>query len=363
MKTSQLPFLRAALAALLAAVLAVGTAACTTPAALTGAGAPSYAADVNWPQPLPDQWVLGGLGGVCVDARDHVYILNRQDVIEGDLNGGKLAPMIIEFDPSGKVVNSWGDNKVMDQRLHSCHADPQGNLWVAAAPSGMVQKFTRDGSRLLQQIGTKGVFDTDNGTEKGKPLNSPGARFHMPSSIFVDKGNGDIYVSDGESANSNRRVAVFDRDGKFLRQWLPESMEIVHCLTMSNDGKVYVCNRYGSRIQVYDKMGTLLSTIEVPWTPVTPPKDGKPVQSGGSAVAIDFSPDPAQRLMYVMNQNTYQIDIFERATGKRLGGFGRAGSFPGQFNQAHGIAVDSKGNVFVAENRGRRVHKFRIVGQ
>jgi hypothetical protein len=32
-------------------------------------------------------------------------------------------------------------------------------------------------------------------------------------------------------------------------------------------------------------------------------------------------------------------------------------------NQAHGIAVDSKGNVYVDENRGKRVHKFKIAAQ
>jgi hypothetical protein len=42
---------------------------------------------------------------------------------------------------------------------------------------------------------------------------------------------------------------------------------------------------------------------------------------------------------------------------------GRPGSFPGQFNQVHGIAVDSKGNVYLDENRGRRVHKFVPVAQ
>jgi hypothetical protein len=52
--------------------------------------------------------------------------------------------------------------------------------------------------------------------------------------------------------------------------------------------------------------------------------------------------------------------MIERATGKNLGSFGRPGSFPGQFNQAHGIAVDGKGNVYIAENRGKRIHKFKI---
>src|SRR5881396_2655997 len=73
-------------------------------------GTARYEADLSWPKPLPDRWALGGLGGVCVDAQDHVLILNRQDVVDGDLNGAKLAPSIIEFDSAGNVVHSWGDH-------------------------------------------------------------------------------------------------------------------------------------------------------------------------------------------------------------------------------------------------------------
>ena len=343
------------------AVLAM--AAGMSPSSSRAQNAPRYEADVNWPRPLPDRWVLGGLGGVCVDANDHVLILNRQDVIEGDLNGGKLAPPMIEFDPEGNVVNSWGDPKLIDPRLHSCHFDKDGNVWIASAPSGVVQKYTHDGSKLLLQIGTKGKLDSSDGTAKGKPLNSPAATFFMPSSIYVDRTNGDVYVSDGEGEGTNRRIAVMDSAGKFLREWVIDDMATVHCMTMGNDGMVYVCNRQGSEIRVYDKMGKLQRTIPVPWTPVTPPKDGVVKQSGGSAVAIDFSPDQAQRLMFVINQNNAQIEIIERVSGKNLGSFGRPGSFPGQFNQVHGIAVDSKGNIYLDENRGRRVHKFRMVTQ
>ncbi len=97
----------------------------------------------------------------------------------------------------------------------------------------------------------------------------------------------------------------------------------------------------------------------MPWTPVTPPKDGKLTQSGGSVVAIDFSPD--QRLMFVINQNNSEVDVIDRQSGQKVTSFGRPGSFAGQFNQPHGIAVDSKGNVYIAENRGKRIHKFRPV--
>jgi len=327
------------------------------------AGAVQYEADVSWPKPLPNRWALGGLGGVCVDAQDHVLILNRQDVNEGDLNGARLAPPIVEFDPAGNVVHSWGDLKVLDPRLHSCHFDGEGNVWIASAPSGMVQKYSHDGSKMLLQIGKKGVVDSSDGTIKGKPLNSNAAQFFMPSSIFVDRQNGDVYVSDGEGAGSNRRVVAMDRTGKFLRQWQPADMDVVHCMTIARDGLVYVCNRNGSRIQIYDKMGSLKRTIDVPWTPITPPADGKIVPSGGSVVAIDFSPDAGQRLMFVINQNNSEIEVLERQTGKKVSSFGRPGSFAGEFNQPHGIAVDSKGNVYVAENRGKRIHKFRPVAR
>ena len=329
-----------------AGILAIALGIMYAPSALTQSGALRYEADAAWPKPLPDRWVLGGLGGVCVDNQDHVFILNRQDVVEGDLNGGKLAPPIIEFDPAGNVVNSWGDLKVLDPRLHSCRADKDNNMWVASAPSGMVQKFSHDGSKMLLQIGKKGV-----------------AIFFMPSSIFIDPQNGDVYVSDGEGRDSNRRIAVLDRTGKFLRQWQPEGMTTVHCMSIANDGQVYVCNRDGSRIQVYDKMGNFKKNIEVPWTPVTPPHDGKLVQSGGSAVAFDFSHDPNQKFIFLINQNNAQVEIIDRQSGKIVSSFGRPGSFPGQFNQAHGIAVDSKDNVYIAENRGKRIQKFKLAGR
>jgi sugar lactone lactonase YvrE len=77
-------------------------------------------------------------------------------------------------------------------------------------------------------------------------------------------------------------------------------------------------------------------------------------------VALALSHD--QRLMYLIDQNNARIEIIDRQTGKILSSFGRAGHFPGEFDQAHGIAVDSKDNVYIAENRGRRIQKFKIVG-
>jgi sugar lactone lactonase YvrE len=335
---------------------------------------PRYEVDVSYPKPLPNRWVTGGIGGHCIDAQDHVLLLNRQDVLDGDLNAGRLAPLMIELDTSGKVVHSWGDPHLIEgttagfrlgptsSRLHTCHFDKGGNVWIASSPGGMIQKYTHDGSKLIQQIGKRGELDSSDGTRNGTPLNSNAARFFAPASIHVDPANGDIYVADGETEKSNRRIMVLDANGNFLRQWQPEGMETVHCMTIADDGTIYVCNRTGSRIQLYDKMGHFKRNIDLPWQPVTPPADGKIKQSGGATVALALSRDPAQSLMFVVNQNNSQIDIVERQSGKLLASLGEIGKLPGQFDQAHSVAVDSKNNLYVAENRGRRIHRFKPVG-
>src|SRR5262245_18934946 len=75
---------------------------------------PRYEVDLGYPQPLPNRWVTGGIGGHCVDAQDHVLLLNSQDVLDGDINVGRLAPLMIELATSGKVVHSWGDPKLIE---------------------------------------------------------------------------------------------------------------------------------------------------------------------------------------------------------------------------------------------------------
>ena len=87
---------------------------------------------------------------------------------------------------------------------------------------------------------------------------------------------------------------------------------------------------------------------------------------GTTADWIGFSPDRAQTFIYVLNEDDEQVEVLDRASGNILSKFGRAGHQVGGFTFAETLAVDSKGNIYVAElgadEAGNRVQKFRATG-
>jgi sugar lactone lactonase YvrE len=161
---------------------------------------------------------------------------------------------------------------------------------------------------------------------------------------------------------------VFDKDGKFLRQWGRQATEeetqkavpgvfaeVVHCIAMSNAGLIYVCDRQGNRVEVFQKDGTFVRNIPIP------NKSGKLPDKRGTAWWVAFSPDREQKLMYMMDGGTEQVHVLDHASGKILTSFGRPGHQAGNFTHGHTLTVDSKGNVYVAETDwGRRIQKFKI---
>ncbi len=337
-----------------------------------------YEVDSSWPKPLPNQWVTGGIGGVCVDSKDHVFVLNRRDLTDNELDAGRQAPPVLEFDQEGNLVSSWGDPQSLPDTLHGCNFDTQGNMWVIGALDGIIQEYTPDG-KLLLQIGKKGVVDSTDGTLKGKALNSSHTALFKGSGVVIDPTNGDIYASDGETPGGNHRVVVFDKTGQYLRQWelrrAPDEAgsaiaDVVHCVNMDKDGMVYVCDRRGHKLQVFNKMGEFQKDIPVKSAPVTPVSeqpnllDGGPRRSGsmGSAATIIFSRDKDQKYIYDLNEDVEQINILDRATGQVVAAFGRSGHQLGEFTWAHFVALDSKNNCYVGEvGWGKRIQRFKLV--
>ncbi|MBI2815743.1 MAG: hypothetical protein HYX72_02270 [Acidobacteria bacterium] len=334
-------------------------------AALTS---PDFQVDPFWPKPLPNDWVTGNVGGTCVDKNDHVFITNRtadpENLTPNEKAVGRPAPPVIEFDPEGNVVNSWGDFKVVPSGIHDCYFDHEGNVWIGGNTDALAQKYSRDG-KLLLQIGTKGKFDSADNSEKAPGLNSSHTLLNKPASFAVDPTNGDVYIADGYG---NRRVVIFDKKGNYVRQFGRQATkdetaqgvggafeQVVHCIVMGNDGLLYVCDREGKRIQVFDKTGNFKKNITIGRRRSDLPGNGKPYW-------ILLSRDPGQKTMLVADGLDEVIWTIDRESGRTLRGFGRLGHMAGEFTFLHTIAMNSKGDLIAGETiGGRRVQKFKAV--
>lgn len=338
---------------------------------------PLFEVDPLWPKPLPNHWILGSTIGVGVDSRDHVYIIHRRDTFNERTEIGAAtnpptgeccipAPNILQFDPDGNLVNSWGgpgEGYQWPTSNHGITIDPMDNVWIGGngPKDSHILKFTRDG-RFLMQIGKPEQPVNSNSTE----------HFGRVAKISFDATGDEAYVADGYT---NKRVAVLDaKTGAFKRYWgaygkKPEDTDLgrynpdaplaqqfrnpVHCAEPSNDGFVYVCDRPNDRIQVFRKDGTFVKEARI--APRT--------LGDGSVWDIAFSRDPQQKFIYLADGKNMKVYIIDRQSLEVLTSFGDGGRQPGQFFAVHSIATDSKGNIYTTETyEGKRVQKFVFKG-
>ena len=207
--------------------------------------------------------------------------------------------------------------------------------------------------------------------------------FGRPAKLVVDPKTNEAYVADGYL---NTRVVVMDADtGKFKRFWgaygnkpddsvfekasvtgdqsatgydpaaapAQQFRHAVHCVMVSRDDLVYVCDRQGDRIQVFTKSGKF---VKEAWV-------AKETRDAGSVWDLAFSADPAQSYLYVGDGENERIHILRRDTLEELTSFGDGGRQPGMFYGVHVIASDSKGNLYTGETyEGHRVQRFVYKG-
>ncbi len=359
--------------------------------------APVFEVDPLWPKPLPNHWVTGSTIGLAVDARDNVWTIHRPNTVEdnfkaGDIKVGdargrddeaaagaaatqatggtigkccKVAPPVLVYDQAGALVKSWGGPGLgydWPDSNHGITIDSKGNIWLAGngQKDTQILKFSGAG-QFLFQLGKHGVHNGSNDTEN----------FWQPTKMWEDPSAGEMYISDGYG---NRRVIVFDAEsGKYRRHWgayggkpsdekmpaydpkAPPSKQFstVHCVIVSNDGFVYVCDRVNDRIQVFRKDGMFVKEVIV---------DPNTFRSG-SVWDMTFSRDPQQTYIYMANGVDQKINILLRSTLEVLTSFGDGGRGPGQFFGVHNLATDSKGNLYTTETyTGARVQRFIYKG-
>ena len=335
--------------------------------------APRFEVDPLWPKPLPNHWVIGEVDGVSVDSNDHVWIIHGGTRGPGAISPTLAlaaaippaasccipAPPVLEFDQAGNLLSHWGGPNPDYEwpGNHGILADGKGNVWVSGAG---LAKFRTDG-KLLFQIGKPNERKGSNDTES----------VGRPAKVFLDKKTNELYVSDGYV---NKRVLVLDADtGKYKRHWgaygknpddanpgpynpdAPPPQQFrnpVQCAELSNDGLLYVCDRKNDRLQVFKPDGTFLKETFI----------FKQTLDAGSVFDIAFSKDPQQKYLFLADGANEKIYVMLRETLEILTSFGDGGRQPGQFFTLHGLATDSKGNLYTGEVGGQRVQRFLYKG-
>ncbi len=340
---------------------------------------PQYKVDPSWPKQLPNNWIMGQVGGLTVDRENHIWVLQRPKSDTPDELGAEqtpprseccvAAPPILEFDAQGNLLRSLGgpgQGYDWPTSEHGIHIDKKGNIWIAgnAPVDRQVIKFSPDG-KFLMQIGHPAPATQPADSSSHDLLG-------RPSGIAVDDEAHEVYISDGYM---NKRVIVFDSEtGAFKRLWgaygnppndadpgpynpaaTPDQQfrNPVHCVHISNDGLVYVCDRTNNRIQVFTKQGKFLKEFFV----------RKETLGQGDAWDFAFSTDAQQKFMILADGEDNVLWVLERDNGNVLGETGHSGRNAGQFHWVHQIASDSDGNLYTGEvDNAKRVQKFVLVG-
>ncbi len=342
-----------------------------------GGGAATPVADPTWPR-LPDDWLIGEVGGIAVDLDDNIWLVHRPRSLNADETGlmqdppvsacCNAAPPVLKFDTDGNLLDSWGDANGYQgegyewpETEHGIFVDHLGYVWFAGngPDDHQVLKFSGDGT-FVMQIGQAGRTEGSNSTEF----------LGQPADLEVDPETNELYIADGYL---NKRIIVFDAEtGEYLRHWgaygnepsdedtgafepgiepIQQFRTPVHAVRIANDGMVYVADRVNNRIQVFQKDGTYVDEMLV---------EGNTL-GAGSTWDLELSPDDGQSDLYNADGTNQRIHIIDRAALEVESYFGRRGRYSGQFHWVHNVVVDSMGNFYTAEvNTGRRAQKFAV---
>lgn len=290
----------------------------------------------NWPS-LPKEHVLGLCAGIGVDSRNRVFVFHRcgRPWSTPFPTEPIRQPTVTIIDgPSGKLLGSWGAGIFV--MPHGLTVDADDNLWLTDVALHQVFKFTAEGKRLLA-LG-----------EAGRP-GADQAHFNLPTDVAVLPDRS-FYVSDGYK---NTRVVKFTAEGKYDFEWggkgsAPGQFNLPHGIAADSHGRVLVCDRSNSRLQVFDARGKFLDQWKGP-------QIGRPygvsVDSNDHVFLVDGG-DPS--IPKEQRGKAVELD----SSGHVIDTFGSPGAGPGQFQMGHDIAVGPDGAVYVAEGAGARVQKF-----
>jgi DNA-binding beta-propeller fold protein YncE len=305
------------------------------------ASAPQFDVNAEWER-LPPQFSHRDVTAVDVDAQDNVYLLTRFD------------NQVLVYDKAGNFLRAWGQD--IFKTTHGLTIGPDGRVYCVDAGDHSVRVFTPEGE-LLMVLGTPGT-PSDTGYEARKPVEVhlvenvryPGGPFNRCTNLSVSP-DGDLFVADGYA---NCRVHRFSPDGKLKASWGeigsgPGEFQLPHGILVLPDRRVLVADRENDRIQVFDEDGRYLSQ----WTDIQRPCDMAFGKDGLIYVAELWRPKGKKsfRLGEMMEDHPARVSVLDDVGGvvDRWGASSEHRGDPGNFIAPHGITVDSRGDVYVAE--------------
>jgi len=370
---------------------------------------PIYKVDPFWPKPFSNKWIIQGVPTMVMDKDDHLWVLNRPRDIMPDEAGAATtpprtdcciaAPAVLEFDTAGNLIRGWGGPgytpgwpapgiaRPGPAAEHNIVVDRQENVWISGSGRGDgIQKFSSDG-KFLWDFGHRGPRPEPG--QPPAPLRQNNQQTDiLPGGVFffdLDEDAQELYIVD------NKRVLIYDMgSGAFKRGWgghgiplneidndptppydtsgpPPDQKQFapaLHCIHISVDGLVYVCERGSDRVQVFTKQGMFVTSFFVhPSTPARGAECGGPgsVMFGmcGTVYNLTFSHDAQEKFVLLADGTNDKIWIHDRKNGTLAGSIGDNGRMAGQFHWIDAIAMDSHGNIYTGEvDTGKRIQKF-----
>ena len=270
---------------------------------------------------LPDGMKMGATAAVQFDARGHLLVLARG------------ATAFFEFDENGNYVRSFGDG--LFTRSHGLRIDPEGNIWATDTGGHVVVKLSPAG-QVLMTLGTKGQAGDWNESAGTRLLNQP--------NDVVIAANGDVFIAQGHTPGErgDARVLKFDRTGKFVTSWGgkgngPGQFQVAHGIAIDGQGLLWVMDRENQRIQVFDQSGKYVREMKY--------------------AGLPCSVDIGKQYVCMVNGFAGQVVRMD-LSGKVLAALGKPGKGPGEFGEAHFIAVSPKDEIFVADSVNGALVKF-----
>ncbi len=347
--------MRASMSIVAAAVVAVlGVSVSTQQRVVEKMDPFDYDVAPNWSLPYPKAgYAWGSVPGIFVESDDRIFVASRGEIrlpdplppgylgFFGSLRSALNAPenevrgCLRVVDSNGKVLELWSQWDTLFQGTNGPHKikispyDPQRRVWVVAETKNVIYVFSNDGKQLLQTLGVEWAT-ADDDTHFGRPQDL----------AFLPDGS--VLVADGLI---NARIVKLDRNGKFVTSWgghgsADGQFDAVHGVDVDRNGRVYVVDRNNKRVQVFDAAGKHLASwpnIRFPnHVQVTDPVKGD-TSTGGAQV------------VWVADNMTAEVLKYD-TQGHRLFSWNASGPVPGGFGELHQFSLDSKGNVYTADN-------------